>query len=77
MTHIMAKRNGKVTAVKSAGLASWYRGTPYVSTTSWNTPVNLFVRKYVGGVGQSPTTVWMNAGWTPEPLCAACTAATT
>ena len=55
-SHMMAKRKGKVTAVNSAGFASRYRGTPYVSTTAWNTPVNLLVRKCVGSVGHCPPT---------------------
>jgi hypothetical protein len=31
---MIPKRKGKVTAVKRAGLASLYLGTPYVSTKS-------------------------------------------
>ena len=46
------KRKGKVAAVKRAGLASLYRGIPYVFTNSWNAYVYLFTVKWVGAVGQ-------------------------
>jgi hypothetical protein len=44
-----ANRNGNVTIVSSAGLASLYRATPYASTMAWKQAVTLSVAKWVGG----------------------------
>jgi len=47
--NMTANRNGNVTIVSSAGLASLYRATPYASTMAWKQAVTLSVAKWVGG----------------------------
>lgn len=44
----MPKKKGKVAILRTAGFASKYVGTPYVSTIYWKMPVNLFVLTNVG-----------------------------
>ncbi len=55
--NMTAKRKGKVTIVKGAGLASLYLATPYASTISWKEWVILLVWKYVGGCS------YVTKGW--------------
>ena len=55
--NMTAKRKGKVTMVKGAGLASLYLATPYASTISWKECVTLLVWKYVGGCS------YVTRGW--------------
>ena len=47
--YMMPNKKGNVTTANKAGFASWYRGTPYVSTSSWKDPMNSDFLKCVGG----------------------------
>ena len=48
--NITPKKKGKLMHVKTAGLASLYEGTPYVSIINWKVYEKSFVLKNVGGI---------------------------